>query len=45
MPPELRKAHKENDKAVMQAYGFNPKMTKAEIVAELFKMYEKLTKK
>jgi len=45
MPPELRKAHKENDKAVMQAYGFDPKMTEAEIVAELFKMYEKLTKK
>ncbi|MBO4699598.1 class I SAM-dependent DNA methyltransferase [bacterium] len=45
MPPELRKAHKENDKAVMAAYGFNPKMTEAEIVAELFKMYEKLTAK
>ena len=45
MPPELRKAHKENDKAVMAAYGFNPKMTEAEIVAELFKMYEKLTEK
>ena len=43
MPPDLRKAHKENDKAVMQAYGFNPKMKEAEIVAELFKMYEKLT--
>ena len=45
MPPDLRKAHKENDKAVMQAYGFNPKMTESEIVAELFKMYERLTKK
>ena len=45
MPPELRKAHKENDKAVMQAYGFNPKMGEAEVVAKLFKMYEKLTKK
>ena len=45
MPPELRKAHKENDKAVMAAYGFNLKMTEAEIVAELFKMYEKLIKK
>ena len=44
MPQELRKAHKENDRAVMQAYGFNPKMTEAEIVAELFKMYEKLVK-
>ena len=45
MPPELRKAHKENDKAVMSAYGFSPKMIETEIVAELFKMYEKLTKK
>ena len=45
MPPELRKAHKENDKAVMEAYGFNLKMTEAEIVSELFKMCEKLTEK
>ena len=45
MPTELRKAHKENDKAVTTAYGFDPKMTEAEIVAELFKMYEKLTEK
>ena len=45
MPTELRKAHKENDKAVLSAYGFNLKMTEAEIVAELFKMYEKLMEK
>ena len=45
MPPELRKADKENDKVVMQAYGFDPKMTEAEIVAELFKMYEKLCRR
>ena len=44
MPPELRKAHQENDRAVMQAYGLNPKMTESEIVAELFKIYERLTK-
>ena len=43
MPSELRKAHQANDRAVMQAYGFTPKMTESEIVAELFKMYEKLT--
>ena len=42
MPPELRKAPRANDLAVMAAYGFNPKMTESEIVAELFKMYEKL---
>ena len=44
MPPELRKAHQANDKAVMQAYGFDLKMTESECVAELFKMYEKLVK-
>lgn len=44
MPPELRKAHQENDRAVMAAYGFNTKMTESECVAELFKLYEKLTK-
>lgn len=42
MPPELRKAHQENDRAVMQAYGFNTKMTESECVAELFKIYERL---
>ncbi len=42
MPIELRKAHRENDQAVMQAYGFDLKMSESEIVAELFKMYEKL---
>ena len=42
MPPELRKAHQENDKAVMQAYGFSIKMTESECVAELFKLYSQL---
>ena len=45
MPAELRKAHRENDKAVMSAYGFNEKMSEAEIVAALFEMYEELTAK
>ncbi len=44
MPPELRKAHRENDKAVMQAYGFKSGINESEIVAELFRLYEKLTK-
>ena len=44
MPPELRKAHQENDRAVMQAYGFTIKMSETECVAELFKMYQELTK-
>ena len=43
MPQELRKAHQANDKAVMQAYGFKPDMPESEIVAELMKMYQKLT--
>ena len=45
MPPELRKAHQANDKAVMQAYGFPLKMTESECVAELMRMYQKLTAK
>ena len=44
MPIELRKAHEANDKAVMKAYGFDPSMEEPEIVAELMKMYQKLTK-
>ena len=43
MPQDLRKAHRENDRAVMQAYGFDPQMTEEEIVAELFKLYTKLS--
>lgn len=44
MPPELRKAHQANDRAVMQAYGFEVKtMTESTCVAELMKMYQKLT--
>ena len=43
MPPELRKAHQANDKAVMQAYGFWGKInTESACVAELMKMYQKL---
>ena len=42
MPPELRRAHQDNDRAVMAAYGFSPKMTESECVAELFKMYQNL---
>ena len=43
MPPELRKAHQANDRAVMEAYGFWGKLnTESECVAELMKMYQKL---
>ena len=46
MPVELRKAHQDNDRAVMQAYGFPVKstFTESQCVAELFKMYKDLTK-
>ena len=44
MPPELRRAHQQNDKAVMQAYGFWGKLnSESACVAELMKMYQKLT--
>jgi hypothetical protein len=43
MPPELRKAHQNNDRAVMEAYGFDWRnMSESECVAELFKLYQKL---
>ena len=41
-PAALRKAHEANDRAVMSAYGFPKTITESEIVAELFKMYERL---
>ena len=44
MPIELLNAHRENDRAVMAAYGFPIKMTEPECVAELFKMYQAMTK-
>ena len=46
MPPELRKAHHQNDMAVMQAYGFTKGSeaykSEAACVAELMKRYQKL---
>ena len=45
LPKDLLRAHQANDEAVMEAYGFNAKMTEKEIVGELYKMYEKLTSK
>ena len=45
MPVELRKVHQDNDRAVMAAYGFPVKtMTESQCVAELFKLYQELTK-
>ncbi len=46
MPRELDKAHNANNRAVMNAYGFNVKNMSEEIcVAELMKLYQKLTSK
>ena len=42
MPPDLRRAHQENDRAVMAAYGFSTKMTESECVAALFERYQAL---
>ena len=45
MPPELRKAHQQNDRAVMEAYGMPIKgTTEATCVAELMRRYQELTK-
>lgn len=44
MPPELRKAHQENDRAVMRAYGFSIKdTTESSCVAALMKLYQEKT--
>ena len=45
MPSDLRKAHRDNDIAVLEAYGFDKKITEDEIVAKLFELYLELTKK
>ena len=43
MPPELRKAHQQNDRAVMQVYGFDvATTTETSCVAELMRMYQRL---
>ena len=44
MPQDLRKAHDENDRAVLDAYEFPRSITESEIVAKLFEMYQNLTK-
>ena len=43
MPPDLRKTHAANDKAVMKAYGWKANLTEPEIVARLMKLYQALT--
>lgn len=42
MPPELRRAHQNNDRAVMQAYGMPVReTTECSCVAELMRLYQK----
>ena len=43
MPTELREAHRQNDRAVMAAYGFSTKITESECVAALFNLFTHLT--
>ncbi len=46
MPPELRTAHQNNDRAVMAAYGMSVKeTTESSCVAELMQMYQELVSK
>lgn len=49
MPSELRRAHQQNDRAVMDAYGFvrgtEARTSESACVAELMKMYQKLVDK
>ena len=42
--PELMKAHRANDAAVLEAYGFPKDATESDIVSRLFKMYQELTR-
>lgn len=41
--PDLMKAHRANDAAVLEAYGFPKDATESDIVARLFKMFQELT--
>lgn len=42
MPAPLRRAHQQNDRTVMEAYGFDIRMTESECVAQLMKLYQEL---
>ena len=45
MPIDLRKAHEENDRAVLDSYGFPRNISESEIVSRLFEMYQELIRK
>ena len=40
MPPELRKAHENNDKAVLELYGLSKDSTEEQMIELLFKLYD-----
>ena len=42
MPVEFSKAHRENDEAVCEAYGWPEYLSEEEIVARLFRLYHEL---
>lgn len=42
MPSELKKAHEENDKAVMKAYGLKENVTESDCVAFLINKYQEM---
>ena len=43
MPSDLRKAHEENDKAVLKAYGFKGReIEDSELVEKLMVLYKKI---
>lgn len=44
MPLDLKKAHEDNDRAVLKAYGLTSKATEQEIVSKLFELYDKEAK-
>ena len=45
MPKDLRDAHKKNDLAVMEAYGFDKNFSEQEILSALMKLYQNFVEK
>lgn len=41
MPEDLSAAHSKNDQAVLEAYGFEPDLSEAQIIEKLFALYQK----
>ena len=45
MPKDLRDAHKKNDAAVLEAYGFDKNWTESQILAALINLHQKFIEK